>query len=261
MVTRVIGYLMFLFRARGLKGHGIHSPFVFHRVLGVLRSARARDDDEKFIVFRRWLFADKRTFRTDDKGAGSGTKSWKGRRVCVFARSASIRPKHARLLAALVREFSCRNIIELGTGTGLSAAGMALADPQARVITIEGSDDLVLMARENFERWQFPNITVIRGWFDDLLPGVMDEMDSVDLAFIDGNHRKEATEKYVRLIMAKAHENTVIAIHDVHASRGMTKAWAALRSDERVSLSVDLFHMGLLFFKTNIARQEFVIKY
>ena len=47
-------------------------------------------------------------------------------------------------------------------------------------------------------------IKLAEGNFDYTLPSVLYHLTSVDLAFIDGNHRREPTENYFRLAIGKS---------------------------------------------------------
>jgi hypothetical protein len=41
----------------------------------------------------------------------------------------------------------------------------------------------------------------------------------------------------------------------------MADAWNELKKHERVSVSIDIFRMGILFFREGISHNEYVIRY
>jgi predicted O-methyltransferase YrrM len=87
-------------------------------------------------------------------------------------------------------------------------------------------------------------------------------MSRIDLAFIDGNHRKEPTLRYFETILPKTHEGSCIVFDDIHWSSEMEEAWELIRKDERVKLSIDLFFIGIVFFRTEFReKQHFSIRY
>jgi hypothetical protein len=56
-------------------------------------------------------------------------------------------------------------------------------------------------------------------------------------------------------------EQTVVAVEDIHFSAETEAGWKEMKDDRRVSVSIDLLRYGLLFFRKNIAKQHFLIRY
>lgn len=153
-------------------------------------------------------------------------------------------PRQAGIIAAIVREFSPEQTIELGTNIGISAAYMALATP-GQVTTLEGSGARVAVARELHQRLSIQNIRCVEGMFDDTLQPTLDHMPTVDLAFIDGNHEHDATIKYYNAIAQHASSEAVFIFDDVRLDSGMNQAWIEICKDPRIGLIVDLWTMGV----------------
>jgi len=82
------------------------------------------------------------------------------------------------------------------------------------------------------------------------------------LLFVDGNHRKEATLEYFNFFLSKAVNNSIFIFDDIHWSEGMEEAWKEIQSHEAVTLTIDLFFIGLVFFsKDFIVKQHFTIRF
>ncbi|MFI5133955.1 MAG: class I SAM-dependent methyltransferase, partial [Chitinophagales bacterium] len=127
---------------------------------------------------------------------------------------------------------------------------------------LEGSSSIAKVAKQNFEELKISNIEVIEGNFDKTLAAVVRGLSSVDFAFIDGNHRKEPTIQYFNSILAKINNFSIVVIDDIHWSREMEDAWSYCQKYESVALSIDLFFMGLLFFRNEIKeKQHFSIRF
>jgi predicted O-methyltransferase YrrM len=87
-------------------------------------------------------------------------------------------------------------------------------------------------------------------------------MNSIDMAFVDGNHRYEPTVRYYRELLPAMHEYSVLIFDDIHWSKEMEQAWDEIRNDSAVTLSIDLFFIGLVFFrKEQKIKQHFVIRF
>ena len=60
--------------------------------------------------------------------------------------------------------------------------------------------------------------------------------------------------------MAQADEDTVLVFEGIHHSRHTEAAWEAIKAHEGVTLTMDLYSMGLVFFREGIEKQDFVLK-
>jgi hypothetical protein len=106
----------------------------------------------------------------------------------------------------------------------------------------------------------FAKIDLRVGNFNNLLPAVLNELTQVDLAFIDGNHTYEATINYFNLLLQKTHYNSVLIFDDIYWSKGMTKAWEEIKHHPKVTVTVDLFYIGLVYFRTQQAEEHFKLR-
>ncbi|MBK9358768.1 MAG: class I SAM-dependent methyltransferase [Bacteroidales bacterium] len=94
-----------------------------------------------------------------------------------------------------------------------------------------------------------------------MLPGLLRQTAIIDYAFIDGNHTKEATLRYFGQLVKHAGNNSVYIFHDIHWSAEMEQAWNEIKNHEKVIITIDLFHMGLVFFRKELSRQHFIIRF
>ena len=241
---------------------GIHSPFVYEIVENVFRDKkRYKEYKELNKVRRRFIKRDDKV-EVIDFGASSGKKDYIVRIKTlgkVIKRSTHSK-KQLELLFRLSRYFKPNTILEFGTSAGMSAAYLGKGCPEAKLITMEGSMGLASIAQDNFRKRGL-NVELEIGEFDAILDDILAKEDSLDMVFFDGNHRKKATLNYFNKCMAKAHENSIFLFDDIHWSRGMHRAWSKIKSDKRVRLTIDLYWVGLVFFREGITKQDFVIRY
>ncbi len=82
------------------------------------------------------------------------------------------------------------------------------------------------------------------------------------LVFIDGNHRKEPVLKYFNQIAEISDNKTVIIIDDIYYSKEMEEAWNEIKQlHEKVSVTIDIFRMGIVFFREGINHNNYIIRY
>ena len=257
-----IRYLKYYLQASNGKGHGVHSPFVFDFISKVLNDDRHFYAYESIEDIREKLLSDTRQLTIEDFGAGSRIKKTNTRSIQAIA-SSSLKPrKFGQLLFRIVNHYAPATILELGTSLGITTAYLASAKTCSQVITMEGATSVAEVAAVNFRKLQLNNIRLVNGNFDDTLPEAVKQANKIDLAFIDGNHRYEPTVRYYHVLLPAMHEHSVLIFDDIHWSKEMEQAWEEIRMDKQVTLSIDLFFIGLVFFRNeNKAKQHFSIRF
>jgi predicted O-methyltransferase YrrM len=277
-------YLHYYFTAANGKGHGTHSPFVFDFIRKVLND---RDGDPAYGAIeglRRRLLKDDTLLDIEDMGAGS---AWSGagaagvgtagagatgtagaaalvhqRSIGDIARRAAKPARLGQLLFRVARHYRPGTIVELGTSLGLSTAYLAWGAPDAKVWTIEGSAAIAKTATDNLRGLGLGNVELSIGNFDDLLDPGLGRMGPIDLAFVDGNHRREPTLRYFDALIRHCGRSAVIIFDDIHWSLEMEQAWESIRKDSRVYLTIDLFFIGFVFLRDEFkVKQDFTIRF
>jgi predicted O-methyltransferase YrrM len=251
-------YLLHRFKAKSR--HGLHSPFVYNLADTVIYDLAGKKVYGETENFRGGLLADNRTITVTDLGAGSHVNKNRQKKVSDIAAHALKSPRLAQLLYRLAAYLQPQNIIELGTCLGVTTIYLQKAAPGAKVYTLEGSPATAEVAKEAFTKAGLNTIELITGNFDDTLPGVINGLTQLDFVFVDGNHQKDATLKYFEWCLPKAHENTLLIFDDIYWSEGMKQAWAQIKAHPQVTVTVDLFWIGLVFFKKGQAKEDFLVK-
>ncbi|RYZ29261.1 MAG: class I SAM-dependent methyltransferase [Chitinophagaceae bacterium] len=255
-------YLHYYWTAFNGKGHGMHSPFVFGFILHVLNNKSGYTAPPEVEQLRKQLLTDVRVLDIEDLGAGSRVATTKQRSVQQLAKSALKTPKYAQLLYRLVKYYEPKTILELGTSLGVTTSYLSLANSSAAITTIEGSKAVAGVAKENFSGLGLQNIQLLQGNFDALLPSVIPQLPSIDLAYIDGNHRYEPTMRYFRQLLPALHNNSILVFDDIHWSKEMEQAWEEIKQHPSVQCTIDIFFLGFVFFRREFkVKQHFKIRY
>lgn len=241
--------------------HDVHSPFVFALVTQVLRKRTPRAEFADIEKLRMKLLADRGMIAVTDLGAGPHRGNTRQRRISEIARY-SLKPRRqAEMLARLVRYFKPGTVLELGTSLGITSLYLARAAGNGRVHTIEGCPAIAAIAHRNFSTHRAENITALVGPFAEQLPICLHAMEQLDFAFIDGHHAMRPTLDHFGQCLTKAHNDTVFIFDDIHWSEGMEQAWAAIKAHPDVTVTIDLFHFGIVFLRKEQQREDFVLRY
>lgn len=255
-------YLRYYFTAANSKGHGIHSPFVFNFVKNVLRDKTHYPEYAAVEALRQSLLQDNSTLEILDLGAGSNKSNGSIRKVSEIARHAAKPAKYGQLLFRISRYYQPALILELGTSLGITTSYLALGNPAASIQTIEGSPGIAAKATENLKQLALEKVHIVTGDFNTCLGPALAMLNMGALIFIDGNHRKEPTLDYFFQILPRMQPGSILVFDDIHWSAEMEEAWQIIRDHPDVKLTVDLFFIGIVFFRDDfLIRQEFVVRF
>ena len=217
---------------------------------------------EKVEALRNQLLNDHTILEVEDFGAGSMMDKKNKRTISSIAKNASKPKKFGQLLFRIVKYYQPSTILELGTSLGITTSYLSLARPDARLTTMEGSKEIARIAKQNFKILELKNVELIEGNFDDTLLSVVRGLSTVDLAFIDGNHRQEPTERYFQGLLAKSNNDSILVFDDIHWSSEMEAAWETIKNNAAVTCSIDLFFIGIILFRKEFKeKQHFVIRF
>ena len=259
LARKFIAYWM---TASNGKGHGVHSPFVFDFIKNVLNDHHSKPFYKSIESRRKELLRNKDYIDVEDFGAGSGIVKTNKRRIDKIAASSLKPKKYAQLMHRMVAYYKPENILELGTSLGITSSYLASGHQKVQLNTFEGSSAIAAIAQQSFEKLSICNIKINQGNFDETLPQFLNTHPSLDLAFIDGNHRKEPTLRYFEELMKVANENTIIVFDDIHWSEDMESAWEEIKDHPSVTLSIDLFFIGIVLLKKEfLVKQHFTIRF
>lgn len=241
--------------------YGIHSPFIYEFVTRVLKDKSTVPAFDAIEKIRKQYILDERVIEIEDFGAGSKKNKSNNRKIFRIARYSLMPKRYAQLLYRIIKYYNCKNSIELGTSLGITSAYLAMAQPEGKLITIEGSRYIADIAINNtFKQLNINNIDLHIGRFDDLLPEILKKQSyAFDFVLIDGNHRYEPVLKYYNLLLEKSHNNTIFVFDDINWNKEMQQAWVDIKKHSASVVSIDLYYAGIIFLKKELSKQDFVI--
>ncbi|MCB2206924.1 MAG: class I SAM-dependent methyltransferase [Bacteroidetes bacterium] len=254
-------YIRYYFKSKSR--YVIHSPFTYQLIQNIFDNKTVHPELKNLDKAKKQLFKRTAAIETTDLGAGAGNKQYATYidKLGKIARRRSPGTKSLHILFNLSRHFHPNYILEFGTSAGISASYIGKANHFKKFVSMEGCAVLAAHAREYFTELKLSGIEVKVGDFDVILDKTLDEFEQLDLVFVDGNHRKRQTLDYFRRCLKKTHENSIIVFDDIHWSAEMEEAWMIIKENEKISVTVDLFNMGIVFFRSGINKQDFIIRF
>jgi len=257
----IAAYIKYLLRSGN--EHSIHSPFLFDLYTQVI--SRKKDNKAEYDSLRQLrkeLLRSNEEIEILDLGAGSRINKSNTRKIKTIAKNAEKPEKFGKLFNRLIHRFQPQTILELGTSLGLTTLYMSRASAESQIISFEGCPETAKVARENFTKSETGNIEIVIGNIDETLPETLAKLPNrVDFAYFDANHRYEPTIRYFENCLPYIHNDSLFIFDDIYWSQEMTQAWEYIRHHPQVTLTVDLFWIGLVFFRKEQAKENFVLRF
>ncbi len=253
---QLLQYIKFLLKSTNQ--HGVHSPFVYNLITKCFYDKTEYTAYKHILNYKNALLKNKTGIKVTDLGAGSQMMKQNERIISSMAKNAGSTNKRAKLLYRLVNYFNSKIILELGTSLGIATHAMSLANQETKITTIEGCSNISEFSKANFKRYHLNNIDVKTGDFNKVTSQL--QTNNYDLVFFDGNHQKEATLSYFETFLQTINNDSVFIFDDIYWSKEMTQAWEIIKQHPKVSVTIDTFFWGFVFFRKEQVKEHFIIR-
>jgi predicted O-methyltransferase YrrM len=248
----------------------VHSPFVFDLVTKCFYDKKNYPEYQSLNEYRKFLLNSKTSIEVTDFGAGSRVFKSNTRAINQIAKNAGISPKRAQLLFRIVNYFQPENILEIGTSLGLATSALSLGlesktnraklNENSKIITLEGCPNTMAIAKNQCQLQNLNNIEFVNTKFEDFLKNPKLESRNPKLIYFDGNHSKKATLEYFELLLPTITNDSVWIFDDIHWSKDMEEAWEIIKNHPKVTVTVDTFQWGIVFFRSEQLKEHFTIR-
>jgi len=253
VIHQVLSYIQWLPKTFYL--HGIHSPFAYTLTKECLKNKLSSKHSKEIQDYRKHLFNSKKTIEVTDFGAGSRVFKSNTRKVSAIAKNAGATKKRMLLLQRLVAYLQPEQILEFGTSLGMATFAMSKGSQSSKITSLEGCPATTATARKALNRFNVQNVALIEGRFRESVKEIKPSI--IDMVYFDGNHSKEATLSYVKMMLPTIHNDTVWIFDDIYWSPEMTQAWEKIKTMPEVSVTIDCYWLGLVFFRKEQAKEDF----
>jgi len=258
MFFQIKAYLKFLWHSKN--EHAVHSPFVFNLITKCFYDKKVKKEYTILEEYRNALLKNKNTIEVTDFGAGSKVFKSNTRIVAQIAKTAGISKKRAELLYRIVHYFQPENVLELGTSLGLATSALALGNKNAKIITLEGCPNTANQCQLQLQKFNINNVTSVVTEFSTYFSTSNFPLLSFHFIYFDGNHSKKATLDYFELLLPTTTNDSVWIFDDIHWSAEMEEAWGIIKKHPKVSVTIDTFQWGLVFFRKEQPKEHFIIR-
>ena len=226
-------------RLRYRKGHGVHSPFIYNLITKVI--------EEKTPYY---VFEDIENFRKELLNHDNPIKTLTALKT---------QPKnYGALLFRLVNFLKCRNILQIGSSTGIMSLYLALPlRKSCECYSLEETPGLLEPVRAFAEKYSLTNLHWMEGYYNGNLNRLKSEIASFDFIFFNTMGDPEKTQEALLLTETFTYPGTVMVVDNIRRNKSMKKLWQELKNRQDVRLTVDLLSLGLVFFNNKLHKQNY----
>ncbi len=243
-------------RIKSVNAHGLHSPFMYKLATECFYDKTNYPEYKELKNYEKQLAKNKKKIEIGDLGAGSQKFDSKKRRISDISKISGSNFKEMKLLFRLSRYFKPENMLELGSSLGKSTLALHLGHPIADFTSVEGDKAIYDITKKKLSHTP---IQLVHSDFEEYLIHLPSQQ-KFDFVYLDGNHTKEATLKYFKLLLPHLHNNSLLLLDDINWSREMKEAWEELKRNPAVKQSIDGFDKGFLFFRKEQYPEHFFIR-
>ncbi|WP_298494558.1 class I SAM-dependent methyltransferase [uncultured Algibacter sp.] len=256
MYYQVVQYIKFIIKSKNQ--HGVHSPFVYDLITKCFYNKNKYEAYNTILKYRKTLLKNNSKIKVSDLGAGSQVMKQQDRLVSNITKNAGTTLKRTKLLYRVTRYFKPNNILELGTSLGIATHAFRLGNKKANITTIEGCTETSAFTKAYLKTLNIENISLLTGNFNDETKRL--SSNNYNLIFFDGNHQKEATLNYFETLLKTTNNTSVFIFDDIYWSKGMTEAWETIKAHPKVTVTIDTFFWGFVFFRKEQVKEHFKIR-
>ncbi|WP_191859207.1 O-methyltransferase [Hanstruepera ponticola] len=250
----ILSYLKFIISSTNQ--HGVHSPYIYDLVTKCFYDQTVYTAYSKLSHYRTHLLRNDSLIKITDLGPGSKKHKSETRQISDIAKTSGTTLKRSKLLFRLTQYLNPQNMLELGTSLGIATNALALGNPKSKIISIEGCPNIATFTKQQLKN--HTNTTILTGDFNAYLQKLKSQ--SFDLIFFDGNHTKEATINYFNQLLPTTNNDSVFVFDDIYWSKGMTEAWEQIKKYPQVTVTIDTYFWGFVFFRKEQVKEHFKIR-
>jgi predicted O-methyltransferase YrrM len=250
-------YLPFLLEASNQ--HGVHSPFIYQLVTQCFYKKINKNLWRAFLDTRQYLKDKSKEKNNTDFGTGSKISKRNTRQVSQIAKVAGISNKKAKILIKTLDYLKPERILEIGASMSLGTSAIKKENESTSILILEECTETCKTVQQLFKKNNFEGIEIINGNFSEIL-STCTQNKKFDCVVFDRSHTKKATLNYFEECLKTIHNNSFFIFDDIYRTSEMQEAWSVIKKHSKVTVTVDVFYFGIVFFRKEQAKEHFKIR-
>jgi predicted O-methyltransferase YrrM len=257
MLYRQRKYLRFLLKANNQ--HGVHSPFVYQLITQCFYKKTPKNLWRKYLNARQEVFDHQKKNKVTAFAVESKVFKNNERPVSNVVNLVGISNKKAKILIKTISYFKPKNILEIGTSLDLETTAIKIGNKNAAITTLESCPKKSIMGQELFEKNNFNAIEILNSDFSKADPKYTQNK-QFDCVFFDRNQTKQATLNYFEECLKTIHNDSIFIFDAIYWTAEIQEAWSFIKKHPKVTVTIDVFYFGIVFFRKEQEKEHFKIR-
>ena len=217
-------------------GHHVHSPYTYALFTNVL--------------FERWQYY-----------SFERIENFRRKTSRILQSCPSDQPKYAQLLQRLCATNNAKTILQLGTGSGITAMYLASNDTKSTVYTCNGKKENSRDNASNFRLMKCDNIRVLAGGETHGSASLQAVVGNLDFLFVRPSQGFHDIQQYYERFKLLRNETSIFVFDRIHSTPDLETQWNKIYKSPEVTLSLDLYELGIVWFRSELKKQHYIVKY
>ena len=213
-------------------GHGVHSPFAFDLITTVIEDRCGYYCYDSLSAIRKQLLFDDSKIRYNNREYT----------VKQYLDKYCFSENEDRLLFRLANRFKPKMILMTGSDLGLAPLYITAYSKDAQCIVVEKEKDIAVVSRKYIDKYSSSIELVCSGDLGN------DEIDFIVLG--NGSSDFETS-------LGLVNDKTVMVVADIQTSKASRKKWKLICNHPRVTVTFDLYSLGIVFFNPKLHRKTY----
>jgi len=229
------------------KGFGVHSPFVYDLITNVI------EEKNDFYAFRDISIAQLQLLQNEH------VIQYGRNRITVkeaFKRC-GITIKEGRFLFRLTNHYKPHTILSIGSSMGLAPLCLTRYNSTVQCIILEYEQNIADIARQILNKEKNTALNIKTGTYHEQLPESIVQLQRIDCVFIGKDVGVNDWDTVFEQCESFIHDSTFFVLAGIRSSTDKQNYWMQYRQHPSVTIAVDLFDMGLLFFQPKLHKQVY----
>ena len=229
------------------KGYGVHSPFVFDLITNVIEEKSFYYAYHDISLIREQLIQKKRFI--DYNGEQINLKK--------ALRKYGISKKEGEFLFRLTNHYKPRTILSISSSGGLAPLYLSRYGSNVECVTLEYETDLYDLAVHFLNRETNTSHYIWLCSYYDFYPPKISMFNQIDCIYMGKELGVNSLYYSFNQCIPLIHDKTFCVLAGIHSSTEKLNYWNELCQHPNVTVAVDLYQMGLLFFDPKLNKRVY----
>jgi len=225
-------------KIRFRKGFGVHSPFVYNLITKVIEDKSVYYAFEEIENFRQQLLNNEELSPVTSRETQSAA--------------------YGAFLFRMVHFFKCRNVVEIGSSTGVMGLYLAMASrTQCNCWLLDERRGLAQPVQQFALAHHLHKLQYIEGDYRENINRLCSELSEVDLLFINHLPETHTIDELIHWCQPLTGKRSILILDNIDRNKEMRRFWQSLKQHPQSRVMIDLYALGIVFFNDRLPKRYY----